>query len=204
LQAGILPFFKIAELILVQGYNDSLETVLFRAEYLLFTLIIVGFLYPMIILFLIVGTFWYAEAYDSSVCLSEELKLYYMIWIIGFYCFAVGYTLYISYLAIYRYKNLELDIENGLLDIQYPEYQTIFFENTRDQPRGLRNNEIERFGIEYVDCKDDLICSICLEKFFMGQKVRITSCNHRFHPDCIDKWLTLKGNCPNCLCKFYN
>ncbi|KAK6931239.1 Zinc finger, RING-type [Dillenia turbinata] len=47
---------------------------------------------------------------------------------------------------------------------------------------------------EESDCE----CSICLENFVVGEEVKELPCKHRFHCECIDKWLGIHGNCPVC------
>ncbi|KAJ6308716.1 hypothetical protein OIU76_018321 [Salix suchowensis] len=40
-------------------------------------------------------------------------------------------------------------------------------------------------------------CAICLADFTDGDKLRVLpECNHRFHADCIDKWLLSHSSCP--------
>lgn len=41
-------------------------------------------------------------------------------------------------------------------------------------------------------------CSICLESFKENQEVRLLSCFHQFHVECIDTWLMEKSTCPTC------
>lgn len=42
-------------------------------------------------------------------------------------------------------------------------------------------------------------CPICLAEFGEGEKVRVLpKCNHAFHMECIDKWLTSRSSCPMC------
>lgn len=48
-----------------------------------------------------------------------------------------------------------------------------------------------------------LECSICLTEFQVNgevERVKEMPCRHRFHADCIDKWLGIHGTCP--LCRF--
>ncbi|XP_020572810.1 E3 ubiquitin-protein ligase RNF181 homolog [Phalaenopsis equestris] len=49
--------------------------------------------------------------------------------------------------------------------------------------------------MDMVDSGEE--CSVCLDEF--GQAVvKEMPCKHRFHGDCIDKWLGLHGTCPVC------
>jgi hypothetical protein len=42
-------------------------------------------------------------------------------------------------------------------------------------------------------------CIICLDSFEKDSKLRILKCDHGFHVDCIDKWLTdCNYKCPVC------
>lgn len=42
-------------------------------------------------------------------------------------------------------------------------------------------------------------CSICLEDYEEGEKLRVLPCNHVFHTECIVPWLTNRNsNCPLC------
>ena len=36
-------------------------------------------------------------------------------------------------------------------------------------------------------------CSICYEGYFQQREVLVTPCNHRYHEDCITRWLKTKG-----------
>lgn len=45
----------------------------------------------------------------------------------------------------------------------------------------------------------DLQCCICLSSFQDGEKVKkLPDCNHSFHPECVDMWLSKKSSCPLC------
>lgn len=46
---------------------------------------------------------------------------------------------------------------------------------------------------------DESECSICLESL-KELTVKEMPCKHRFHGDCLDKWLGIQGSCP--LCRF--
>ncbi|KAL2493991.1 RING-H2 finger protein ATL73 [Forsythia ovata] len=42
-------------------------------------------------------------------------------------------------------------------------------------------------------------CAICLMDFSDGERIRILpESNHRFHLDCVDKWLLSHSSCPTC------
>jgi hypothetical protein len=46
----------------------------------------------------------------------------------------------------------------------------------------------------------NLECSICMDNAIVGQGAVVTSCNHRFHKNCIEEWFRRSGNrsCPYC------
>lgn len=41
-------------------------------------------------------------------------------------------------------------------------------------------------------------CVICLEEWEAGEKAKQMPCKHRFHGECIEKWLNIHGSCPVC------
>ncbi|XP_047330079.1 RING-H2 finger protein ATL56-like [Impatiens glandulifera] len=42
-------------------------------------------------------------------------------------------------------------------------------------------------------------CAICLDGFHSGERIRkLPNCNHTFHSNCVEKWLTRVSNCPIC------
>ncbi|WAR04028.1 RN215-like protein [Mya arenaria] len=41
-------------------------------------------------------------------------------------------------------------------------------------------------------------CAICLEKFYLKQKLRVLPCSHFFHTKCVDPWLVRNHTCPLC------
>ncbi|KAJ3229357.1 hypothetical protein HDU81_005419 [Chytriomyces hyalinus] len=46
---------------------------------------------------------------------------------------------------------------------------------------------------------DRPICSICIEEFLVGDRLRCLPCNHSFHAECVDRWLvSVVNTCPLC------
>lgn len=65
---------------------------------------------------------------------------------------------------------------------------------------GLDVQTIAGFPVTLHKCsQDEALCSICLGEFVDGEKVKvIPSCNHNFHPECVDQWLKTHASCPLC------
>ncbi|KAH8077028.1 hypothetical protein BXZ70DRAFT_902494 [Cristinia sonorae] len=58
----------------------------------------------------------------------------------------------------------------------------------------------EREGRIASNCTDR--CLICLDDYEPENDVRVMSCRHAFHKDCVDKWLQVgRNNCPACRSK---
>lgn len=50
---------------------------------------------------------------------------------------------------------------------------------------------------------EDRCCSICIEEFIKDDRVRVLSCGHFFHSDCIKLWLVERhAVCPMCKVEF--
>lgn len=49
----------------------------------------------------------------------------------------------------------------------------------------------------YPKTNDD--CIICLDDYYENNKCGELKCNHRFHINCIIKWLLIKPTCPLCV-----
>ncbi|XVE55554.1 hypothetical protein DITRI_Ditri03aG0168400 [Diplodiscus trichospermus] len=72
--------------------------------------------------------------------------------------------------------------------------------------RGLEESVIDSFPTFVYSTvkglktgKGTLECAICLNEFKDDETLRlIPKCNHVFHPDCIDAWLSSQATCPVC------
>ncbi|KAJ4711355.1 E3 ubiquitin-protein ligase RING1-like [Melia azedarach] len=53
----------------------------------------------------------------------------------------------------------------------------------------IGEGENEEFGGE---------CVICLEEYEAGEIAKEMPCKHKFHANCIEKWLGIHGSCPVC------
>ncbi|XP_051008333.1 E3 ubiquitin-protein ligase RNF133 [Acomys russatus] len=54
-------------------------------------------------------------------------------------------------------------------------------------------------GDEEVSANADN-CVICFEPYKPNDTIRILTCNHFFHKNCIDPWILAHGTCPMCKC----
>ncbi|GMH07769.1 hypothetical protein Nepgr_009609 [Nepenthes gracilis] len=77
---------------------------------------------------------------------------------------------------------------------------------SRRGPRGLDAAVIQSFPMFPYSAvkslkigKGALECAVCLNEFEDDETLRlIPTCDHVFHPDCIDAWLTSHSTCPVC------
>ncbi|XP_046687282.1 E3 ubiquitin-protein ligase MPSR1-like isoform X2 [Homalodisca vitripennis] len=46
--------------------------------------------------------------------------------------------------------------------------------------------------------KNDNQCVICFEEFITEYGCKRLPCNHKFHSQCIGKWLLVQKTCPTC------
>uniref|UniRef100_A0A670Y577 RING-type E3 ubiquitin transferase n=1 Tax=Pseudonaja textilis TaxID=8673 RepID=A0A670Y577_PSETE len=92
----------------------------------------------------------------------------------------------------------------------------VFFVRTRCQPsrnqeatiQAINRMAIRRYqnphrhaptGDSVSTCSSPPICAICLEEFCEGQELRIITCSHEFHRQCVDPWLQQHQTCPLCM-----
>ena len=62
----------------------------------------------------------------------------------------------------------------------------------------IRNRREYEEIIEYERsfCQD--ICGICLEQMKTGENLYLVFCGHKFHTECMDRWLKEDNRCPLC------
>uniref|UniRef100_A0A670Y4P7 E3 ubiquitin-protein ligase RNF43 n=1 Tax=Pseudonaja textilis TaxID=8673 RepID=A0A670Y4P7_PSETE len=97
----------------------------------------------------------------------------------------------------------------------------VFFVRTRCQPsrnqeatiQAINRMAIRRYqnphrhaptGDSVSTCSSPPICAICLEEFCEGQELRIITCSHEFHRQCVDPWLQQHQTCPLCMFNIIN
>eukprot|EP00186_Timspurckia_oligopyrenoides_P001118 CAMPEP_0182445032 /NCGR_PEP_ID=MMETSP1172-20130603/3299_1 /TAXON_ID=708627 /ORGANISM="Timspurckia oligopyrenoides, Strain CCMP3278" /LENGTH=621 /DNA_ID=CAMNT_0024640727 /DNA_START=28 /DNA_END=1893 /DNA_ORIENTATION=- len=66
----------------------------------------------------------------------------------------------------------------------------------RNEP--LSAQDIEREYPEFVVEVEDKECAICLQRCASGQIMRKLRCEHEFHAECVDSWITNHDSCPTC------
>jgi Ring finger domain len=78
------------------------------------------------------------------------------------------------------------------------------------QPSDGSHHDIESDGLNHhllandppenvMRCSDLDVCSICLDEYEVGDKLRVLPCHHAFHSKCVGKWLSERSAvCPLC------
>lgn len=103
-----------------------------------------------------------------------------------------------GFFSIYIRQCADTAPSNSVLPITDP--------RSRRAARGLDPSVIETFPIlEYSEVKvhkigkEVLECAVCLCEFEDTETLRlIPKCDHVFHPECIDEWLSSHTTCPVC------
>ncbi|XP_052186149.1 E3 ubiquitin-protein ligase MPSR1-like isoform X2 [Diospyros lotus] len=70
---------------------------------------------------------------------------------------------------------------------------------SKDEPPPASRKSIEAMPcLEIKEGHEGGECVICLEEWEIGGLAKQMPCKHRFHGECIDKWLGIHGSCPVC------
>lgn len=70
--------------------------------------------------------------------------------------------------------------------------------NKDGQPPASKDSIEEMPVVEIETEGEEEECVICLEQWENGGKAKQMPCKHRFHGECIEKWLNIHGSCPVC------
>ncbi|KAF4351065.1 hypothetical protein F8388_013170 [Cannabis sativa] len=73
--------------------------------------------------------------------------------------------------------------------------------NIRINSMAASKESIERLEKYIIKDNQEFICSICLEDMSVGLEVIKLSCEHKYHEECIVKWLQISRFCPMCRSK---
>ena len=65
--------------------------------------------------------------------------------------------------------------------------------------KGKNKVKIKLTGTPATDEEKKENCTICFDPFKQGTSIFRTSCGHKFHVECLQKWLPVKQCCPQCL-----
>ena len=77
-------------------------------------------------------------------------------------------------------------------------------EEHRESVRIVRYDRPRKINIDNLNtillCNElpDDLCSICLEEFKEGDKIKKLNCNHVYHEECLIPWLNKNDYCPMC------
>ncbi|XP_059316005.1 E3 ubiquitin-protein ligase MPSR1-like [Lycium ferocissimum] len=52
--------------------------------------------------------------------------------------------------------------------------------------------------VEICEEEEKIECVVCLDELGVGDVAKEMPCKHRFHGDCVEKWLKIHGSCPIC------
>jgi Ring finger domain len=201
-----ITVYRLANLLFNSEGDEEEENELFRIKifkrgYKIYSILLVGILYPLFVAWTLLGTVWYIEDTNSKQsCFAEEdtMNWYFLTWIISFYAAAIIFTTIIIYAGILNYRNYVFERQFTSLLEQY---------EGEERPQmdfninGLSPETIIRIPIQRVS-ENDGQCSVCLEVFKDIDKARLMPCGHKYHLLCIDKWLMQHTSCPLCKADF--
>jgi len=66
--------------------------------------------------------------------------------------------------------------------------------------KGLTKQQIDKIkSVIYVAGKTDTdTCTICMDNYVKGTKLKVLPCKHEYHSECVNEWLASSKKCPVC------
>ena len=196
---SLLPLFKFSDFLFLNEISPENRSQLFSPRSKTYTVLTVFVLFPCLLVSTILGTFWFAEAQQVANCFDEQVNWFFCMWFVVLYSWIVAYTAYISFSLLDYLQRAEREREYVLLVEQYEGQNPPSLDN---ESSGMTPLNISRFTIQDFSSSEEHLCSVCINPFSQGEKIRVLTCFHKFHLPCIDQWLLKKASCPNCLKKF--
>lgn len=95
-------------------------------------------------------------------------------------------------------------VENGTLPILRLAHFFLLNDDEDDEHhRGLTKEQIDNlatrtYGQANLEGEIGRACSVCINEYAQGNKLRRLPCSHEFHIHCIDRWLSENNTCPIC------
>ncbi|NWX87142.1 RNF6 ligase, partial [Nothoprocta pentlandii] len=95
-------------------------------------------------------------------------------------------------------------VESGTLPILRLAHFFLLNEEDEDERlRGLTKEQIDNlstrnYGDVSAESELSKTCSVCINEYIAGNKLRQLPCMHEFHIHCIDRWLSENSTCPIC------
>ncbi|NWW82408.1 RNF6 ligase, partial [Climacteris rufus] len=95
-------------------------------------------------------------------------------------------------------------VENGTLPIlRLAHFFLLNEDDDDDRFRGLTKEQIDNlstrnYGDIHAENERSKTCSVCINEYATGNKLRQLPCTHEFHIHCIDRWLSENSTCPIC------
>ncbi|NWT13692.1 RNF6 ligase, partial [Vireo altiloquus] len=95
-------------------------------------------------------------------------------------------------------------VENGTLPIlRLAHFFLLNEDDEDDRLRGLTKEQIDNlstrnYGDIHAENERSKTCSVCINEYATGNKLRQLPCMHEFHIHCIDRWLSENSTCPIC------
>ncbi|NXG87488.1 RNF6 ligase, partial [Stercorarius parasiticus] len=95
-------------------------------------------------------------------------------------------------------------VESGTLPIlRLAHFFLLNEDDDDDRLRGLTKEQIDNlstrsYGDTHTENEISKTCSVCINEYVTGNKLRQLPCMHEFHIHCIDRWLSENSTCPIC------
>jgi len=105
--------------------------------------------------------------------------------------FAYFINISIFICCFFKYFKHKMEVnQNNYEEQEQNEVQETINTNAEVNIGALSENEINEVLIKE--------CSICLDDFKQGENIIKLNCNHIFHYACINEWILIKPECPEC------
>ncbi|NXT71980.1 RNF6 ligase, partial [Chaetops frenatus] len=95
-------------------------------------------------------------------------------------------------------------VENGTLPIlRLAHFFLLNEDDDDDRLRGLTKEQMDNlstrsYGDIHTENEWSKTCSVCINEYATGNKLKQLPCMHEFHIHCIDRWLSENSTCPVC------